>query len=175
MANVSYSNAYIYKCRAIWYEYGSPSARVAIDRNIFPPDEFGRVVEHGTLKHWITDLDWYPWKDEQDAALASKIDDELVARKFMLVKEQLAQSREVRNKAFLHLKETEFDSSAAASGAFFKASEQERNLVGIESFIEKISKMQTPEIKQRFKELAERAQATDVIDVAEVNAESLDT
>lgn len=154
---------------------GSPSARVAIDRAIFPPDELGRVVEISSLRHWITDKDWYIWKDEQDAALATKIDNELVARKFLLVQEQLGQSREIRNDSFTHIKENGFDSSAAATSAFFKASEQERNLVGVEEFIRKISEMQTPEIKQRFKELAERAQATDIIDVAEVVEENADT
>ena len=177
MANkhVEYSEAYVLKCRAIWYEYGSPSARVAIAKNIFPPDELGRVVEHGTLRHWITDKDWYIWKDEQDTKLASKIDEELVARKFLLVKEQLGQVREMRNSAFEHLKENGFDPSAAAASAFFKATVEERALVGIDEILEKIPKMGTPEIKQRFRELAERAQATDVIDVAEAeDAEPLD-
>lgn len=137
---------------------------------IFPPDELGRVVELGTLRHWVSEKDWYIWKDEQDTRLATKIDDELIARKFLLVKEQLAQARELRNQAFLHLKESGFDSAAAANSAFFKAAEQERTLVGIEEVIEKLSKMQTPEIKRRFKELAERAEATEIIDVAEVDA-----
>lgn len=172
----AYSTAYKYTCRAVWYENGCQSPKVCIDRNMFPPDEHGRVVTHGVLKHWVTEDNWYAWKDEQDTALASKIDNELVARKFLLVKEQLAQARELRNDAFLHLKESGFDTSAAASGVFFKASEQERTLVGIEEVIEKLSKMDTPKIRARMKELAERAEATEVIDVedTEEDSESLD-
>lgn len=173
--NTAYSNAYKYTCRAVWYENGCQSAKVCIDRNMFQPDEHGRVVTLGILRHWITDGDWYIWKDEQDAKLASMIDDKLVARKFLLVTEQLSQNREIRNKAFLHLKDTDFDSSAAANQAFFKAAEQERSLVGIEEMFEKLSKMDTPAIRARLKELAERAEATEVIDVAEVeNTEPLD-
>lgn len=169
MANkvTEYSEAYILQCRASWYEAGCPSARVAIDKKIFPPDELGRTVQYSTLKHWITEGDWFIWKDEQDTRLATKIDDELVARKFLLVKEQLAQVREVRNQAFLKLKEEGFDSSASAASAFFKATMEERTLVGVEEVIEKLSKMDTPEIKERFRQLAERASATEIIDVAE--------
>lgn len=166
--STAYSNAYKYTCRAVWYENGCQSPKVCIDKEMFPPDEHGRVVTHGILKHWVTGDNWYIWKDEQDAALASKIDNELVARKFLLVKEQLSQAREIRNKAFMHLKDTDFDSSAAANQAFFKAAEQERSLVGIEEMFEKLSKMDTPSIRARLKELAERAEATEVIDVTEV-------
>lgn len=172
-AYTAYSNAYMYTCRARWYDEGCPSSVLSIDKGIFPPDEQGNTVTLGTLRHWISDEGWYIWKDEQDAALASKIDNELVARKFLLVKEQLSQAREIRNKAFLHLKDTDFDSSAAANQAFFKAAEQERSLVGIEEMFEKLSKMDTPAIRARLKELAERAEATEVIDMVEVENENV--
>ena len=137
-----------------------------------PTDEQGRTVELNTLKHWLTDDGWYQWKDDIDAALSVKIEDELLARKVMLIKEQLQQNRVIRNTAFEDITEKPFDSSASAVSAFFKASAEERALMQIEKVIEDLAKTETTDLQKQFRELAERAGASEIIEEATITEET---
>lgn len=162
MANVvtEFSDAYKIQCRAVWYEHGCPSPRKAEENKIFPPDEQGRVVGAAQLRHWIEDLQWYQWKDDMDASLSIRVEDELLARKIMLIKEQLNQVRIVRNTAYDEIVKNGFDTAAAAGNAFFKSLTEERSLLQIEKVIEDLSKSETSELQKQFRELAERAGST---------------
>jgi hypothetical protein len=163
-------------CRGIWFEHGSPSPKKCIDNNLLPPDENGNVVPLNSLKHWIAREGWYEWKDSMNAQLAVRVENELLSRKVELIKEQLAEVRVVRQASFEHLTEHPFDSSAAATSAFYKALQEERGLMQIEKVIEDLAKAQSSDLKKQFQELAERAGATDVIEEQEEDsAESLDT
>ncbi len=157
MSNLTYSDAYKMQCRAAWYANGSPSPKKCMELKIMPADEQGRVVEHGTLKHWFTMEYWYEWKDEQDARLSMKIDDELLAHRMGVVKEQLAQVRVVRNTAYDEIVTKGFDTSASAVKGFFSSMEEERGLMQIEKVIKDLSEKETSDLQREFRELAERS------------------
>lgn len=160
--NSIYSDAYKIQCRAIWYDNGCPPLKKFHEMKILPPNEHGITVEVNTLKHWMYDEDWWEWKDAQDAELSIRVEDELLNRKVELIKEQLNQVREVRNEAYQSIKKVGFDSSASAVSAFFKASAEERGLMQIEKVIEDLAKLQTNDLQRQFRELAERAGASDI-------------
>jgi len=162
-------------CRAKWYDLGCPSPKKCIEQNLMPEDETGKRVNIHALRHWMVDYQWYMWKDEMDAQLSIKIEDEVLARKVMLVKEQLDQVRVVRQTAFEEVTKG-FDSSSAAVSSFFKSLQEERTLMQIEKVIEDLSKAQTADLQKEFRELAERAGATDGVieEEQEGNAESID-
>lgn len=162
MANEQYSEVYKIKCRAIWYDNGCPSPRKLEELKILPPDELGRTVRTSELKHWIFDGDWTQWKDVMDSEVATRTEEELLGRKVAVIKEQLEQTKVIRNAAYQNIKDGKFDSSASAVNAFFKASEAERGLMQIEKVIEDLAKRQTSDLQNEFKELAERAGATTV-------------
>ena len=167
---MQFSDAYKINCRAIWYANGCPSPQKLIDLNILPLDERGQAPGASSLRHWVEEEGWHQWKDALNAELSMRTEDELLNDKVALIKEQLAQNNEIRNKAFQDIKEKPFDSSAAAVSAFFKASAEERGLMQIQKVIEDLAKLQTPDLQQRFRELAERAGST-IIDVKEEKEE----
>lgn len=105
---------------------------------------------------------WTQWADVITAEISVQAEKELVNDKVELIKEQLEQTRIVRNNAYESIKEGKFDSSASAVNAFFKASEAERGLMQIEKVIEDLAKSESADLQQRFRELAERAGATTV-------------
>jgi hypothetical protein len=144
---------------------------------IIPPDESGRIVGVSVLQGWVTQGDWFQWKDIQDAELGTMVESELLNRKIEVIKEQLAQTKVVRDKAYEAIKDGKFDTSASAVAAFFRAGETERGLMQIEKWFEEYSKTQTSDLQKQFRELAERAGATivDGEEKIEDSAESIDT
>lgn len=160
--NVFHSEAYKIQIRALWYQHGCLPARKAIELNVFPPDEQGNVVSESALGHWIgDDSSWHEWRDVMDAELSVKVENELLRDRMEIIKEQLKQSREIRNEAAEHIINKGFDSSAAAVSAFFKSTAEERGLMQIQKVIEDLSKLETTALQKKFKELAERSEATD--------------
>jgi hypothetical protein len=111
-----------------------------------------------------------------DARVSLKIEDELLARKVILIREQLTQNRIIRTNAFEELASKSFDSSSAAVKAFFEASKEERALMQIEKVIEDLSRAQTPDLQRQFRELAERAGMTEETSTNEIeDSQPLDT
>ena len=159
----------------VWYENQCPSIRQYLDAGYFPPDELGRKPSLTTLASWFDERGWWIRKDELDARASLQIDDQLVAQKVMMLKEQAALYRQIRKKAAEHLLENPFDSSAAAVSALVKSSQEERIVRGISRTIERLAELGDDELMKEIKQLAERAGA-DIIDMDEVpeDAEPLD-
>jgi hypothetical protein len=171
----NYSDTYKIRCRAIWYDNGCPSPKKIVEQNLLPPDESGETVGEFTLGHWLKSEGWYEWKGVMDAELSVRVEEKLLDSKIKLIEEQLEQNNKIRNKAFEDIKEKGFDSTASAVSAFFKASAEERGLMQIQKVIEDLSRLQTGDLQQKFRELAERAGATvDGIEEKEEVAEPLD-
>lgn len=173
-----FSEAYKIECRAIWYANGCLPANRAIEKNIFPKDEQGNVVNDNALTHWIKEDGWREWKDVMDADLATRTEEAVLETRVKLIQKQLENNVAISDKAFKHIMKEPFDSSAAANMAFFKANAEVRGLMQVQKVIEELTKLETPDIQQRFKELAERAGATIINttaeDVKEEVAEPLD-
>lgn len=167
-SNDRFSDVYKIKIRALWFKHGCLSAREAVELNIFPEDEQGKVVQEGTLRHWIHD-EWVEWKDVMLARVSEESDEKVIQSRVREIERQLNRNIAISDKAFGEIMEKPFDSSAAANQAFFKANYEVRGLMQVQRVIEEMTKMETPDIQQKFRELAERANATatDVIDAEE--------
>ena len=153
-----YTDAFIEKCFVAWYSAGCPSIRKFAE--MAPQDESGRQPMWRTIHNWIMERGWYERRDVLDAKAANKIDDELVSLKVNMLREQAAAFRAVRQKAFDHIDEQGFDSSASAVAAFIKAAQEERIVLGVSKTIQKLAEMDDEELTQVVKELGERASVT---------------
>jgi hypothetical protein len=127
------------------------------------------------VEAWVTERGWRERADVLDARAETKIDDDLVALKVNALRKQASQAAAVREKSLNYILDNEFDSSASAVSAFFKAAELERVTLGISKTIQKLSEMDDDEVLQTVKELAERAGGNIIdADTPEEDAESLD-
>ena len=155
-----FSEVYKIQCRSTWYALGCPSPTKMEQRKLIPADENGKTAGWRMIERWMFDNAWTQWADVITAEISVQAEKELVHDKIELIKEQLEQTRVVRNNAYASIKEGEFDSSASAVNAFFKASEAERGLMQIEKVIEELAKSESEDLKKEFIELAARAGAT---------------
>jgi hypothetical protein len=176
---VPYDEQYISEMFTFWYNSGRIAPPSLIKLENCPKDQFGRIPVRRVIEAWIRERGWRERADVLDAKAETKIDDDLVALKVSKLRKQAAQASEVREMAFDYILENGFDSAASAISGFFKASELERLTIGLSKTIERLAQMDDDEVLQTVKELAERAGATNIIDVAEVpeeeDAEPLDT
>lgn len=154
-----------------WYGKGRPPATQLIESEGFPIDKYGRKPVRRVVEAWVNERGWRERADVLDAQADTQINDELVALKVAMLRKQAAQAAAVRQKAFDHLINNEFDSSASAVAAFLKSSELERLAVGLSKQIERLAEMRDDEVLQMVKELAERA-GTTIVDASEVPVES---
>lgn len=169
---LQYSDDYIEKLFQYWYANGSPTAsqfHKTIEQNPDLHDEYGRIPSFVALSDWFTDREFRSRKDLLDAKVQTAIDDDLVALKVNMLREQAAAFRAVRSKALNHLLETDFDSSSAAVTAFIKASQEERIAVGLSKTIQKMAEMDNDSLVEQVRQLASRVGG--VIDMDEVETE----
>lgn len=175
--NTPYSETYIESCFTAWYSNAFPDITSFVKSNKFPKDEHGRQPPRGIIYKWVEERGWFERRDVLDAKAITQIEDELVALKVNALRQQAAQAKVIRNKAFEYFLEHEFDSSASAVSAFKMATETERITLGISKTIQRLAEMDDDEVMETVKQLAERAGAT-IVDVApeqpEGDAEPLD-
>lgn len=162
----AYSESYIEQVFVTWYESGRLPARDLLSLESFPKDEHGRTPVRRVIELWVNERAWRERADVLDARASTQIEDELVALKVAMLRKQASQAAEIREKAFDHIIEEGFDSSASAVSAFKLATEIERSTLGISKIIQKLAEMDDEEVMQTVKELAERAGST-VLDVDE--------
>lgn len=172
---VPYGEDYIEKMFVFWYGSGRIPPSKLIEFPDCPKDKFDRIPVRRIVEGWLNDRGWRERADVLDARAATQIEDELVALKVNALRKQAAQANEVRQKAFEHLMNNEFDSSASAVSAFLKSAELERITLGISKTIAKLAEMDDDEVLQTVKELAERAGSTfiDGDEVIDEDAEPL--
>lgn len=163
---IPYGEDYIEQMFVFWYSSGRISPSKLIELEDCPKDKFGRIPVRRIVEAWLNERGWRERADVLDARAATQIEDELVALKVNALRKQAAQANEVRQKAFDHLMNNEFDSSASAVSAFLKSAELERITLGISKTIAKLAEMDDDEVLQTVKELAERASST-IIDADE--------
>lgn len=178
MPSVSeFSEAYKIKIRAIWYHNDCPSPTKMGNLKIIPPDELGNTVAVGVLQRWVTEGDWFQWKDVMDAELSAQIEKRLITERVRVIKKQLIMVENVIDKAYANIMERGFDSSASAVKALGDFIVEQRGLLQIDKVIEELTDKDTATIQREFRELAERAGLT-IMDgeiKKEDSAESIDT
>lgn len=172
---VPYGEDYIQQMFVFWYNSGRLPPAKLIDLPECPKDKFDRIPVRRIVEAWLNERGWREQADVLDARVMTQIEDDIVALKVAALRKQASQAAEVRQKAFEHIIEYPFDSSASAVSAFMKASEMERLTLGISKTIAKLAEMDDDEVLREVKELAERAGSTNIIDASEVeDAESSD-
>lgn len=173
---IPYDENYVEQVFVFWYSSGRIPPAKLIGLDDFPKDQFGRAPVRQVVEAWLNERGWRERADVLDAQAETKISDELVARKVLMLRKQAAQAAAVRERAFDYIQNEGFDSSASAVAAFVKASELERITLGLSKMIEKLSGMRDDEIMEKVKELSERAGMTtiDAETVPEEDAEPLD-
>lgn len=167
---IPYTDAYIEKLFDYWYAHGAPSPKyfyAVVEKTAELHDEHGRCPSAATLNAWIIEKNFRARKDLLDARVATQIDDELVAMKVNMLKEQAADFRAVRQKAAKHLLDEEFDSSSAAVNAFIRAAQEERIAVGLSKTIQKMAELDDDGLLRQVKELAAQVSG-EIIDVADL-------
>lgn len=170
LTNVPYSETYIEECFTAWYSNRCPDITKFVASDKFPKDEHGRQPPRGIVYKWVEERGWFERRDVIDAKAINKIEDELVSLQVNTLRRQAAQAGEIRNRAFEHILENGFDSSASAVSAFKMATETERITLGMSKTLQRLSEMDDDEVMQTVKELAERAGAT-IVDVAPIEQE----
>jgi hypothetical protein len=163
---IPYGEDYIEQMFVFWYGSGRISPAKLIELEDCPKDKFGRIPVRRIVEKWVHEYGWRERADVLDARVATQIDDDLVALKVDALRRQAARAKAVGEKAFEHLMEYDFDSSASAVSAFLKSAELERITLGISKTIAKLAEMDDEEVLQTVKELAERAGST-IIDADE--------
>lgn len=170
---VVYSDDYVEKLFNAWYKMGCPSPAIFHEYLEEHPedskDEFGRIPGKPTLITWYNEKLWLARKDILDARVQTQLDDDLVALKVNMLREQAAAFRAVRQKALEFLLNHDFDTSASAVSAFVKASQEERIAFGLSKTIQKMSEMDDEALTQAVKELA--AKTGGILDAEEVEIE----
>lgn len=174
---VTYSDDYAERLFQVWYQMGSPKPtafyKFLTENEKDSKDEYGRIPSLATLEGWIYDKLWMARKDLLDAKVATKIDDDLVALKVNMLREQAAAFRAIRQKAAAFLLENDFDSSASAVQALVKGSQEERIAYGLSKTIQKMSAMDDDELIKTVRELA--AKTGEVLDAADVEEDDEET
>lgn len=166
---VAYSDDYVEKLFQYWYANGSPIASEFIKMierdNVV--DEHGRHPTETTVDMWFYEKGFRARKDLLDARVATQIDDDLVALKVNMLKEQAAGFRAIRQKAEKFLLETDFDSSSAAVNAFIRSSQEERVALGLSKTIQKLAALDDDGLVEQVRQLAARVSG-DIIDMDDV-------
>ncbi len=159
----NYTEDYIEKCFQVWYSADCPTARHLSE--IVPCYADNNRPHSSTLLKWMRDYDWNSRADLMNARAVEIVNNEQIQLKAEVLKRQASEARAIAEKAKKAILEGEFDSSAAAVAAYFRAAEQERVSVGLSDSLLRISRATDEELKGKIRELMSRAAAAgDIID-----------
>jgi hypothetical protein len=168
---IAYTEDYKILCKHAWYNAGRPkSAKTWIEAT--PEDEHGRKPSTIILRNWMREHAWHFWADGLDAKAMLKVEEGIVVRRARMFEKHAQKSAEMLEKAWNHLQEVGFDSSASAVQAFFKAMETERTSLGVSKLMIQMAEMDTEQLNQEFIRLVVRGnennQLGEIIDVDEI-------
>jgi hypothetical protein len=159
-----YSELYKQKAFDVWFLNGRPT-----DSNLYEllsPDEQGNKPSYPTLVRWRKDFDWESRADILDAQAIQKHDDALIQKKVEMLTRHYNDAVSLATKAKEHLMMDGFDSSAAAVNAYFRGTEEQRNVEGLGELLNKLGKMTNEQISALIFDNIRRMSANDqVIDV----------
>jgi hypothetical protein len=162
----AFTPAYEQKCFAVWFELGRMGYAKIIDK--LPEDEYGRKPSRNVFLSWRNTNDWDGRADEIEAKAAMVVDDELLNDRIIMVKQQAARAKELQEYGMDYLREEGFDSAASAVSAVIKGAELERQSRGLGNLLMKMSEMDNEKLQGTVNAYLQRANAPDVIDVAEI-------
>lgn len=166
-----FTTNYIEKAFETWFAAGRPANNRLLE--ILPKDEHGRLPGIAALNKWKIDYLWSIRADDLDSKAIAIAEDALVMQKAEMLKRQADNAFKIAAKALEFIIGDDFDSSASAVNAYFRATEEERMTKGISQMIVKMSKMQDSELAETVIDLLRRANDNDqIIDSAPIDTES---
>jgi len=170
-----YTDDYKRLCYQSWYNGGRPNSPTET-RKLIPEDAHGRKPNARMIAKWISELMWHERADELDAKAIILSDDALVIQKANMLKRQSENAVAIAEKAKKHIITEEFDSSASAVNAYFRATEEERLTKGIGDMIIKMSKMNNTDLMDEISKRVKRAEESgQIIDAEPVENTKEDT
>lgn len=157
-----YSQEYINSCFNEWYLHGRPSNPGSI-RRILPEHETGRLPSVMQIKRWMVAGAWDIRADELDVKVAEKNDIMLINAKAKMLREQLKLVEKVTKKSYDYLMVDGFDSSSAATKAFFDGLQEQRKIEGFSDLLERLDKMTNNDVEKAIIDMLNRAADNDQI------------
>lgn len=170
---VPYSEAYKEACFQAWYLAGRPRSLSKIIE-LMPSDDKGRRPGTQVVRSWRSEMGWDVRADELDAKATLIANDNLVATRVQMLKEQASKAKELQEMGLEHLREYGFDSASSAVSAVIKGAELERVSKGITEQIMALLQMNDKRLTETTMGLLERLNVPatgEIIDVGEVDDE----
>lgn len=161
--NKAFSPEYKEKCFLAWLAAGSPYH--IHDYSVFPDDEFGRKAPRLRIRKWMVEEDWRGRADYVEDKAIEVATKDIINIKADILRKHFEDSVKIAEKALAKLTQDDFDSSASAVAAYFRATEEQRRAVGISEIIEKMTKMTNEELEREILDRIRRAtEAGQIID-----------
>ena len=163
-----YSSDFIEKCFITWYSMEERPADYNAIAKILPPDESGRRPARATVQKWYIEYGWGQRADELDSKALAIVENSLITKKAALLQKQAEDAFLLAGKSHAFLMSGTFDSSAAAVNAYFRATEEVRNVVGLSDLLKRLGQMSDEDIQEEIKRRLLRAsEAGQIIDADE--------
>ncbi len=160
-----FDNDYREKCFQAWFMAGCPGARVTLQ--VLPDSPDGRRPSVATLQKWMEVDGWKLRAADLNAQALAKTNEALVSTKAELLQLQMQNAKALAEKALNHMLENSFDSSTAAVQAYFRATAEQRTVMGLSELMQRIGNMTDDELQKKIAEMAERVGLEDITPVEE--------
>lgn len=160
-----FTDEYKEQCFNAWVLAGCPP--MSQTQGVLPDDPTGRRPNVATISRWMTEYNWRIRAEEIQTEALARVHDQLVDTKAQLLKSQFENAKALRQKALDQLLADGFDNSNAAVQAYFKSAQEERILLGVAEFAERVGVMTNEQLKEAIKEEIERFGVVDAIPVEE--------
>lgn len=160
-----FDDEYKEKCFQAWFLAGCPGATATL--GVLPDAPDGRRPSVATITNW---MDTYQWKlraADLNAKALAKTNEALVNTKAELLQLQMENSKALAQKALESLLGNKFDTSSAAVQAYFRATAEQRTVMGLSELMQRIGNMTDDELQKKIAEMAERVGLEDATPLEE--------
>ncbi len=162
---VPFDDDYKEKCFQAWFLAGCPGATSTIA--VLPDSPDGRRPSVATIVNWMEAFGWKLRAADLNAQALAKTNEELVSTKAELLKQQFETAVALAKKAADQMLEKGFDNSNAAVQAYFRATAEQRTVMGLSELMQRIGNMTDDELQKKIAEFAERQSIEDITPVEE--------
>lgn len=165
-----YTEEYEERCFNAFAIHDIPCAPSEILK-VIPSDDIGRKPSRRQIQVWIKEYSWVERKDDITSKALDKVREDLIVDKAKIFKNQFEGAVAISQMALEALVQNGFDSSASASSAYFKATEEIRNLVGVNDIYEAVVKAREMPSDELIKEIKAMQKRLDLEQEPEPNPE----
>lgn len=162
---VPFDEDYKEKCFQAWFLAGCPGAPSTI--GVVPDAPDGRRPSVATITNWMEAYSWKLRAADLNAQALAKTNEALVNTKADLLKQQFENAVALAKKAFEQMLEKGFDNSNAAVQAYFRATSEQRTVMGLSELLQRVGNMTDDELQKKIAEMAERVGIEDLTPVEE--------